>query len=244
MSRSVRKGFVYRVLGERAGRVVVSFWNWLWGRPVDEGGTLSVRVAEQAVRDIQASVQRLSEAVAAQVGAYRRAQQLYQQKVSEYRSCQEQALAAKNAGRMDLARLALGKALAVEQILPELADRVRQAEAFAEAARERLAREQQQLEQYRARLQNLKDLHAVNAALLEMVRVSEQYDIGAARSQFEEANAAVERRHFETEALSALKLPPDQVADEELRRIALDAELDRRLRLLGEPGESGNSKSA
>jgi phage shock protein A len=235
MSRSGSKGFVYWLFGERAGRVIVGFWNWLWGRPVEQGGDMSVRVAEQAFQDIQQSVQRLTEAVATQVSAYRRAQQLYQQKVKEYQTYEQQALSAKRQGRMDLARQALSKALSIEQILPELQERVQKAEQYADAARERLVREQLQLEEYKSRLQNLKDLNEINNALAQMARVSDEYDIDSARSQFEEASSAVQRKKFQVEALNELSDDPARRAEEELKQLSLDAELDRRLESLGDP---------
>ncbi|MBC7879757.1 MAG: PspA/IM30 family protein [Anaerolineae bacterium] len=235
MSNSGRKGFIYGLLGERAGRVVVSFWNWLWGKPVEAGGDVSVRVAEEALRDIQSSVQRLTQAVATQVSAYRRAQQLYQQKVKEYQTGEQQALLAKQQGRLDLARQAMSKALSVEQILPELEERVQKAEAYATAARTRLAKEQLQLEAYKSRLQNLKDLNEVNNALAEMAKVSSEFNIDSARSQFEDASNAVQRKQLQVEALNELSESPTQKADEELQAMSLDAELERRLSLLGDP---------
>lgn len=235
MSRSGRKSFVYWLFGERAGRVVVGFWNWLWGRPVEEGGNMSVKVAEQAYRDIQASVQRLTEAVATQVSAYRRAQQLYQQKVKEYQSYEQQALTAKKQDRLDLARQALSKALAIEQILPELQERVQKVEEYANAARARLEKEQQQLEDYKSRLQNLKDLNEINNALATMAQVSNEYNIDSARSQFEEANAAVQRKKFQVEALNELSESASQKAEDELKQLSADSELDRRLEALGQP---------
>lgn len=235
MTKSRPKGFIYWLFGERAGRVIVGSWNWLWGRPVEQGGDLSVRVAEQAFQDIQTSVQRLTEAVATQVSAYRRAQQLYQQKVKEYQTFEQQALTAKRQDRVDLARQALSKALAIEQILPELQDRVQQAEQYANAARERLAKEQLQVEEYKSRLQNLKDLNEINNALQEMARVSDQYNIDSARTQFEEANSAVQRKQFQVEALNQLSESPSQKAEDELKQLSLDTELDRRMEMLGNP---------
>lgn len=234
MSKS-GKGLIYWLMGERAGRVVVSSWNWLWGRPVEEGGDMSVRVAEQALRDIQQSVQRLTEAVATQVSSYRRAQQLYQQKVREYETFERQAITAKQQGRLDLARQSLSKALAIEEILPELSERVKKAEEYASAARARLDKEQLQLEEYKSRLQNMKDLNEINSALATMAQISNQYNIDSARSQFEEASDAVQRKKFQVEALNELATnPADQMA-EEAKQLALDAELDRRLGTLGNP---------
>ncbi|MBC8121399.1 MAG: PspA/IM30 family protein, partial [Gemmatimonadaceae bacterium] len=189
----------------------------------------------EAFRDIQISVQRLTEAVATQVSAYRRAQQLYQQKVKEYETFERQALTAKQQGRTELARQALSKALTIEQILPELQERVQKAEAYANAARARLEKEQLQLEEYKSRLQNMKDLNEINNALATMAQVSDQYNIDSARTQFEEASGAVQRKKFQVEALNELSENPGEKVEQELKQLSLDAELDRRLGLLGDP---------
>lgn len=73
------KKFIYWLMGEKAGRAIVGTWNWLWGLPVESGGKIAVETAEEALRDMQASVQKLSEAVATQVAAYQRAKQKYQE---------------------------------------------------------------------------------------------------------------------------------------------------------------------
>jgi phage shock protein A len=74
------KKFVYWLLGEKAGRTIVGTWNWLWGIPVESGGKVAVSVAEESLRSMQESVQKLAEAVAMQVGSYERAKQKYSEK--------------------------------------------------------------------------------------------------------------------------------------------------------------------
>jgi ABC-type phosphate transport system substrate-binding protein len=74
----------YSLFGERAGRVLVGGWNWLWGKPVEEGGQVAVSVAEESLRTMQESVQRLTQAVSTEVASYQRAQQKYQEKVKEF----------------------------------------------------------------------------------------------------------------------------------------------------------------
>ncbi len=64
-------------MGDRAGRVIVGSWRWLWGLPVESGGKVAVAVAEESLQSMQESVQesveQLAKAVAQQVGADDRA---------------------------------------------------------------------------------------------------------------------------------------------------------------------------
>jgi phage shock protein A len=43
------RNFLYWFMGDRAGRVIIASWNWLWGQPVQQGGKLSVEVAQAAI---------------------------------------------------------------------------------------------------------------------------------------------------------------------------------------------------
>ena len=110
------KKFVYWLLGEKAGCTVVGTWNWLWGIPVDRREAKStVSVAEESLLSMQQSVQKLAEAVAMQVGAYERAKQKYEEKAQELKTCEQQAALAQQSGNTDAARLAMAKAIQIEQ---------------------------------------------------------------------------------------------------------------------------------
>ncbi len=63
------KKVLYWLMGEKAGRTIVGAWNWLWGLPVASGGEVSVVVAEESLRSMQESVQKLATAVSTQVAA-------------------------------------------------------------------------------------------------------------------------------------------------------------------------------
>ena len=75
------RGFIDWLMGDRAGRVIVGSWRWLWGLPVESGGKVAVAVAEESLQSMQESVQelvqelvqQLAKAVAQQVGADDRA---------------------------------------------------------------------------------------------------------------------------------------------------------------------------
>jgi phage shock protein A len=66
------KKVIYWLMGEKAGRTIVGTWNWLWGMPVESGGKVAVEVAEESLRSMQESVQKLAQAVSIQVAAYRK----------------------------------------------------------------------------------------------------------------------------------------------------------------------------
>ena len=67
------RGFIDWLMGDRAGRVIVGSWRWLWGLPVESGGKVAVAVAEESLQSMQGLVQQLAKAVAQQVGADDRA---------------------------------------------------------------------------------------------------------------------------------------------------------------------------
>lgn len=77
------KKVLYWLMGDKAGRTVVGTWNWLWGMPVESGGRVAVEVAEESLRSMQESVQKLTHAVSTQVAAYQ-TKQKYEEKVIRF----------------------------------------------------------------------------------------------------------------------------------------------------------------
>ncbi|WP_287130116.1 PspA/IM30 family protein [Candidatus Cyanaurora vandensis] len=214
---------------------MVGSWNWLWGMPVEEGGKVAVSVAEESLRTMQESVQGLTQAVATQVAAYQRAQQKYQEKVKEYNLYESQAKTAQRNGNEDAARLAVSRLLQVEQVLPQLEEQVKQAEQFVTMAKEKLNRERMKLETYKTDLQNMKDMTEINEALAQMSKVNSDYSIDSARSQFEEAKNAVQRKNLKVAAFNELSENPAEKTEADLQRMTLDDEINRRLAQLEPP---------
>jgi len=226
------------LFGEKAGRVIAGSWNWLWGMPVQEGGQVAVNVAEESLRTMQESVQRLTQAVATQVASYQRAQQKYQEKVKEYNLYESQAKTAQRNGNEEAARLAMGRLLQVEGIIPQLEEQVKQAEQFVNMSKEKLNRERTKLETYKTDLKNMKDLNEINQALSEMARVNSDFSIDSARSQFEEAKNAVQTKNLKVAAFNQLSENPAEQLDASLQKMTLDDEINRRLAQLDPPKKS------
>jgi len=226
------KKVLYWLVGEKAGRTIVGGWNWLLGIPVESGGRVSVEVAEESLRSMQESVQKLAAAVATQVAAYERAKQKYQAKVKEMQVFENQAMTAQRNGNEDAARLAMSKVIQTEQILPQLESQVLQAEKFVEASKDKLKRERQKLEEYKTDLSNMKDLQEINQALGAITKVNDSLSIDSARSQFEQAKGAVERRNLQQNALAELSEDPTEKLKADLENMAVDDEVSRRLQML------------
>jgi phage shock protein A len=226
------RSFIYWLLGDRAGRVIVGSWRWLWGLPVESGGKVAVAVAEESLQSMQESVQQLAKAVAQQAGAYERARAKYQDKIEELRAYEQQARLAQKAGQDDGARLAMSRAIQIEKLLPALDQQVQQAGKFVEASKEKLNRERIKLEQYKTDMQNMKDLAEVNAALESIAKVNNEFDIGSARSSFQAAKNAVEGRNMTNAALAELSENPQEKLAADLDQLSLDDQVSQRLKAL------------
>jgi len=226
------KKVIYWLMGEKAGRTIVGTWNWLWGMPVESGGKVAVEVAEESLRSMQESVQKLAQAVSIQVAAYERAKQKYEAKVKELESFERQAITAQKNGNEEGARLAMSKVIQIEQLLPQLEEQVKQAEKFVQASKEKLNRERTKLEEYKTDMQNMKDLSEVNEALAAMAKVNSDLNIDSARSQFEAAKGAVQRRNLRTNAYAELSENPTEKLSADLEKMAIDDAVAQRLNML------------
>lgn len=226
------KDVIYWLMGEKAGRTIVGTWSWLWGIPVESGGKVAVAVAEESLQEMQTSVQKLAEAVAMQVGAYERAKKKYEEKAKELRKFEQQATLSQQSGHTEAARLAMMKAIQIEQLLPQLEAQVQQAEKFVTASKDKLNRERLKLEQYKTDMENMKDLAEINSALESIAKVNNEFDIGSARSSFESAKSAVEGRHLRSNALAELSENPNEKLAADLDQLTIDDEVSRRLQLL------------
>jgi phage shock protein A len=226
------KKAVYWLMGEKAGRTVIATWNWLWGIPVESGGKVAVDIAEDSLQSMQQAVHRLATAVAAQEAAYKTAKSKYQAKAKELQTLEKQAVAAQNCGDEEEAKLAMAMVIQTEQILPRLEEMVLQAERAVGVSKEKLNRERLKLMTYKAEMQNMRDISEVNAALEEIAKVNNEFDIGSAKHEFEKAKDAVERRNFQAQALAELSENSAEKLEADIENMALNDEVSRRLEKL------------
>ena len=226
------KKVLYWLRGDKAGRTIVGAWNWMWGLPVESGGPVAVAVAEESLRSMQESVQKLAAAVSTQVAAYQRAKTKYEEKVREMQTVERQALTAKRNGNEEAARFAMSKLIQTEQILPQLESQVKQAEQYVNASKDKLNRERMKLEAYKTDMQNMKDMAEINEALRAISKVNNDLSIDSAQSQFEQARNAVRNHHLEQQALAEISENPQERLQAELENMTLDDEVNRRLEML------------
>ncbi len=229
------KKAIYWLMGDRAGRTIVGTWNWLWGMPVESGGKVAVAVAEESLESMQEAVQKLAQAVAMQEGSYKTAKNKYETKVKELQTFEQQAGIANRSGNQEAARMAMTKVIQTEQILPKLEEMVLQAEQAVKASKDKLNRERMKLEAYKADMQNMKDMAEVNAALEQIAKVNNEFDIGSAKNDFENAKNAVERRNMGAKALAEISENPAEKLQAEIENMTLDDEVARRLERMNNP---------
>jgi len=215
-------------MGDTAGRVMINAWNWLWGLPIEDRASDPVQTAEASLKEMQTSVNELARAVSAQVSAYQKAAQKYEAKVRQAQSYEQQALAARQQGNEETARLAMAQTIQLEKLLPHLEERVRQAETLVRASQDKLNRERIKLETYKADMENMKDMAEMSQALETIARVNSELNIDSARSQFEQAKDTIEQQHFEEQALAELNELAEDNTSEDWEALALDDEIDRR----------------
>lgn len=220
------------LLGDRASRTLTAVWNWLWGIPTESGGRVAVEVAQVSLQAMQESVQQLAESVAQIKAGHQKAKSMYDSKQKELKQAEEQALLAHRNGNAEAARLAMSRTIALERLLPQLADRVAQAETILKANQDKLDREWQRLEIYKIELVNLKDLSVVSEALAAISTVNSDIRSDSARSQFEQAQNAIEGRYQTKSALAELSENPNEKLAADLDRMTLDSEIQRRLQAL------------
>lgn len=227
------KKFIYGFFGERAGRLIIVSWNWLWGISESSEQEQAVSTAEASLQEMQNSVEQLTQAVTVQVKNYRQAEQRYSAKVQEVKDLETKAQTLKAQGNTEAARLTMIQAIQIEKILPQLKENVENAEKFVTAAKEQLTREKEKLETYKSELANMQAIQEVNQALSQMAEVNNNYNIDSAKSQFEAAKEAISDRQAEVQALYEVSKSPTEGLEDEIDNMTTEDEITRRLDRLG-----------
>lgn len=223
------KKFVYYLFGERAGRFLVVTWNWLLGVSEPSEQEQAVSEAEKSLQQMQASVEKLTQAVAVQVQNYQEAEEHYSNKVREYQDLETKAKSLKASGNTESARLTMIQAVQLEKILPQLKENVENAENYVTAAKQQLMRQKEKLETYKSELANMQSVQEVNAALEQMASVNNSYNIDDAKSQFEAAKETVENYQTEAQAKFELSQNAGENFDQKMEDMSLEDEVSRRL---------------
>ncbi|MEY2855824.1 MAG: hypothetical protein RLZZ74_133 [Cyanobacteriota bacterium] len=232
MKKITPKKITYWLLGETAGRTSIAVWKRLWGMPVEAGGKIAEKVAQEALISMQESIAELTNAVAKVVATYNLAQQQYNNKQEEFQLSERQAQLAHRNGNEELARLAITKAIAIEKILPQLSERVGAVQITMNKAKAKLQRETEKLEAYKLELANLKSLTLVNEAMGEIGSISTALDLDAAQSQFGDAKNSIEKRSLLEEARAELSENPSVALADEIDALSLEAEIEKRFKSL------------
>lgn len=231
------KKLTYWLLGETAGRTSVAIWKYLWGMPVEAGGKVAQKVAQESILSMQESVAQLSDAVAKVVSIHNLAQQQYDNKLKDYQEAERQAQLAYSKGNEDAARLAITKAIAIEKILPELSKRVEIAQNTMEKAKAKLKRETGKLEAYKLELENLESLTLVNQAMAEIDGLSTEWGLDSARLQFTEVKNGIEKKALLEEAKVELAENPYDVLADEIDALSLEEAIEKRFKSLNSQQE-------
>lgn len=230
MKKITMKKIMYWLLGETAGRTSVAIWKRLWGVPVEAGGKVAEKVAQEAIKSMQISNVQLSTAVAKVVATYELAQQKYNNKLGEFQNAEKQAQLAYNQGNEEAARLAITKAIAIEKILPQLSERVEAAQITMNKAKAKLRREREKLEAYKLDLENLEALTQINQAMAEIGNIQTELDIdsSSAQTQFAEAQTSINKKALFEDAKVELGENPSEALTDEINALSLEAEIASR----------------
>ncbi len=230
--QSIQRQTIFWLLGDNAGRISVGIWSWLWGKPVAAGGEIAAVVASESFADIQRSVQQLTEAVAKMTATHQKIKEKYEAKQQEFQFTQRQAQLAIKQSQAEAARIAMGKALILEALLPQLKQQMLAVEKILNENRERLQRERQRLEDDRNTLESSQVLADVNQALLDIQNINSTIDASSARSHLTAATTAIHDRYLQANALAELSQDPNERVMIDFTNLTREDEITRRLQEL------------
>jgi phage shock protein A len=225
------KKSIYWLVGDRTGRVMTATWNWLLGIPIEANAQIAKEVAAESLISMQGSVNKLMEAVATVITAYQQALRIYEAKQKEAQVAEDQAILAHEQGDEEFAYLAMGKAIQIEFLLPQLHERVTQAEQLAEQMKLKLKQERQKLEQFKIEMQNLSALAEVNQALAAIAKTGGDLEMGTARAQFEQAGKAIEHQYLRGSVRAELSQNPNDALQANFDKLSLNDQITQRLHL-------------
>jgi phage shock protein A len=211
------QNFVNWLMGDRAGKVTLDVWDWLWGNepavvpaPSQED---TLAIAERALAQMTKSVTSLSAAVAQQASSYKNLQVEYDRKAQEIKALEQEAANAAKKGRDRDARLNLAKVIQQEALLAQLHTQVDRAEALLLSSQNRLTQEQMEVERYRTEIRQTRDISRVNTALREIARVNDELDGGSAKSTLENAQMQATEYEMQQKLVADISLNRSDLTD-------------------------------
>jgi phage shock protein A len=161
------KGFLYWLLGDRGGSIVVGTWNWLIGGPIEKGDAQTVAIAQQSLEDIGEKVIKMTNAVSHQYAALQQAKELLAQMQSNAASLAEQSEQLVRSGYDNDALSVLGELEVIEASMPPLEAQVTTASKNFEDSKLALGEMQRQLNQMKTQQKISASMQKVTAALEE-----------------------------------------------------------------------------
>jgi phage shock protein A len=229
MKKITFKKFIYWLFGETAGRTLVGTWRWIWGVPVESGGKIAQKVAEESYHSMLEAIAQLEKGVAKVVAGYKLTQDRYDKKQQELQETERQAKLACIHGDETAARLSITKAIAIEKIIPQLKQQVEQAKQLSLAATEKLKKEKEKLQAYKLELVNLKAVSELNEIMADIHNVTTELDIDSSRSQFDNAKNSIEGRHILENTKAELAENETEKIQNKIDKLSLDEQINSRL---------------
>jgi phage shock protein A len=212
------QNFANWLMGDRAGKVTMDVWDWLWGKeqpippPPSQEDTLAI--AERSLALMAQSVASLSAAVGQQASSYKKLQVQYDKKAQEIRGLEREAAISAEKGRDRDARLTLVKVIQQEALLEQLHAQIDRVEELLISSQNRLTQEQLEVERYRTEIQNTRDLSRVNTALREIARVNDEFDGGSAKSTLDNAQMQATEYEMQQKLVADISRNRSELTDE------------------------------
>ncbi|MEM8721638.1 MAG: PspA/IM30 family protein [Cyanobacteria bacterium P01_G01_bin.39] len=190
----MNKKIIYWLLGETAGRTIISAWKWLWDLPVESGKGIAQNVAQESILSMQESITQLNNAVTKLVAAYDLAKQNYYIRLGEFNLAKKHVKIAYSKGKKNTLKSAVTKVITFKKALLESRDIVVQAQANVEKSQEKLTKEIEKLESYKLEMKNIEIISTINMAMEEISQITAELDLELASSQFVSARDAIEQK--------------------------------------------------
>ncbi|MEG4278388.1 hypothetical protein QUA62_13060 [Microcoleus sp. MON1_C1] len=115
------KTITYWLFSGQTARTFIEILNKIWGLCAESGGRVGRELAQVSLPSIEQSAAKIA-------ASYQCAKEQYDTKQQELKQAEQQAILAYQTCNKEAGNLAMGKAIAIKLILPQLASQSRQAE--------------------------------------------------------------------------------------------------------------------